>query len=233
MKPPPRTTYSQVKSTVLKRIRDRTWPPGITIPGEIDLAKEFGCARATVNRAMRELTDEGYVDRKRKAGTRVKSSPTRQAKFVMPLIRQEIEALGEQYRYRLIKREKLASPTWLCARLSLSSTAPVIHLHCLHYAGEKPFQFEDRWISLAAVPKADSSQFTEIGPNEWLVNEVPFTDVELTFSADGASDEIAAHLSTTPHAALFTIQRCTWLEKVAVTYAKLSYAPSYQMTTRL
>ena len=230
---PPRTTYSQVKSTVLRRIRDSTWPPGLLIPGEVDLAKEFGCARATVNRAMRELTDEGYLDRKRKAGTRVKSSPTRQAKFVMPLIRQEIEALGGQYSYRLIKRERLLSPNWLCARLGLSPGAPVLHLHCLHTAADKPFQFEDRWISLSAVPKAEACQFTDIGPNEWLVNEVPFTDVELTFSADGASDEIADHLGTTPQAALFTIQRCTWLEKVAVTYTKLSYAPGYQMTTRL
>ena len=61
------------------------------MPGEVDLAEEFGCARATVNRAMRELADEGFIDRKRKAGTRIKSSPTRHAKFAIPLIRDEIE----------------------------------------------------------------------------------------------------------------------------------------------
>ena len=86
-----RISYQDIKALALKRIRNKTWPPGSIMPGEVDLAEEFGCARATVNRAMRELADEGFIDRKRKAGTRIKSSPTRHAKFAIPLIRDEIE----------------------------------------------------------------------------------------------------------------------------------------------
>ena len=93
------------------------------MPGEVDLAEEFGCARATVNRAMRELADEGFIDRKRKAGTRIKSSPTRHAKFAIPLIRDEIENSGETYRYALIRRDTPKTPDWLRARLALSPQA--------------------------------------------------------------------------------------------------------------
>ena len=45
------------------------------IPGEEALAREFGCARATVNRALRDLAEAGVLERRRKAGTRVALQP--------------------------------------------------------------------------------------------------------------------------------------------------------------
>ena len=56
-------TYRDVKSAILGRITEGKWPPGALIPGEVELAQAFGCSRATVNRAMRELSDEGLLDR--------------------------------------------------------------------------------------------------------------------------------------------------------------------------
>jgi GntR family histidine utilization transcriptional repressor len=43
----------------MRRIADGDWKPGELIPGEVDLADEFGCARATVNRALQDLADAG------------------------------------------------------------------------------------------------------------------------------------------------------------------------------
>ena len=108
-------------------------PQGALVPGEIELAEEFHCARATMNRAMRELADDGIIDRKRKSGTRVKVSPTRQAKFVIPLIRKEIEDTGSSYRYTLVQRQKRRAPVWLQGRLGLSPQSNVLHLHCMHF----------------------------------------------------------------------------------------------------
>lgn len=226
-----RVSYQDIKANVLQRIRNNTWPPGTIIPGEILLAQEYGCARATVNRAMRELAADGILDRKRKAGTQVKASPTRQAKFVIPQIRCEIEAMGAKYRYALIKREQPATPDWLGARLGLPAASKVLHLQCVHYADSKPYQYEDRWINLMAVPMAGDADFSAIGPNDWLVNKVPFTDAELTFAANSAPAHIAEILSVPNGAALFTIERTTWLEGVPVTYTKLSFGTGYQMVT--
>ena len=228
-----RISYHDIKAVALKRIRNKIWPLGSIMPGEVELAEEFGCARATVNRAMRELADEGFIDRKRKAGTRIKFSPTRHAKFAIPLIRDEIKNSGEIYRYALIRRERLRSPDWLRARLAMSQPADVLHLHCLHYAGSKPFQYEDRWINLEAVPKAGLQNFDTMGPNEWLVKEVPFTDAELTFSSINAELRIAELLGVSEGAALFTVERITWLETQPITFAKLSYFSGYQMTSRV
>lgn len=224
--------YAEIKDIVLARIRDRTWPPGSVLPTEIDLAEEFGCARATVNRALRELTEQGLLDRKRKAGTRVKDAPVRQAKFVIPLVREEVTASGATYRYALIKRATQSAPDWLRARLDLEEGEKALHLHCMHFADNAPFQFEDRWINIRAVPNSDTADFSTLGPNEWLVQQVPFTDVEISFLAHKADAELAGHLLMTVGDPVFTAERTTWLEGLPVTFARLHFAGGYRLTTR-
>ena len=226
-----RASYQEIKTTVLERIRDGVWPPGTLLPGEIDLSVEFQCARATVNRAMRELADEGIIDRKRKSGTRVKAAPTRQAKFAIPLIREEIERTGKPYRYSLILREVLVAPQWLCGRMGLVAGTKVLHMQCMHYASNQPYQFEDRWINLGAVPMAEAADFETTNPNEWLVQTVPFTDAELSFSAVEADPSISEMLNAPDGSALFNVDRTTWLNEVPVTFARLFFHPGYRMTT--
>ena len=227
-----RTSYHDVKAAVLDRIRKNIWPPGASLPGEIELAEEFGCARATVNRAMRELVNEGVIDRRRKAGTRVKSSPSRKAEFLIPLVREEIVKTGAQYRYVLVDRKTIVAPGWLQAQINIPKGQKVLHLRCMHYAANRSYQFEDRWINLGAVPDAANQSFEDIGPNDWLVSRVPFTEGELTFSATNATLEIADYLNISEGDAIFTVERTTWLESASVTYARLYFSRDYKMTTR-
>lgn len=228
-----RTSYQDIKENVLNRIRQNVWPPGANLPGEIDLAEEFGCARATVNRAMRELVDEGILERKRKAGTRVKASPTHNARFSIPLIREEIVETGADYRYALVEREVIAAPGWLRAQVKIARGGKVLHLRCMHFASNKPYQLEDRWINLTSIPQACDQDFEVIGPNEWLVREVPFSEAELTFSATNATQEIADFLDQSVGDAVFTIERTTWLNGENITHARLYFMQGYKMTTKL
>ena len=78
---------------------------GWLIPLETTLAIEFGCARATANRHLRELAQEGFLERRRKAGTRVVMPVGRSANFEIPRIRLEIEETGATYRYALLLLE--------------------------------------------------------------------------------------------------------------------------------
>jgi GntR family transcriptional regulator, histidine utilization repressor len=47
----------------------------------------LGCARATVNRALRDLAEAGLLERRRKGGTRVPLTPVRKATFEIAIIR--------------------------------------------------------------------------------------------------------------------------------------------------
>ena len=84
------TTFKDVMVEILHRITEGPWGPGTLLPGEVALAEEFSCSRTTMNRALREVAELGFLDRKRKAGTRVRMAPIRQARFEMPLVRAEV-----------------------------------------------------------------------------------------------------------------------------------------------
>ncbi len=228
-----RLTYRDLREEMKRRIAEREWQPGVTIPGEETLAAEFGVARATVNRALQDLAREGLVERRRKAGTRVVEHPVREARFSIPLVRQEVEATGAAYEYRLLGREIVAAPELVAARLSLRAGAEMVHVRALHLANRAPYQFEDRWISLTAVPGAREEGFETTGPNEWLVANAPFSHAEFRFFAAAASEAEAALLGLQPGQPVFVGERLTWLADRPITLVRMVHPPTHRMVTRL
>ena len=227
-----KTTYKDVKADIQAKITKGEWCPGSLVPTEVELATTYGCARATVNRAMRELADDGLIERRRKAGTRVRMTPVRQARFDIPIVRAEIEEKGAEYRYSLVSNDIEIAPDWLRARLKLAPKSKVLHLLCMHYADGDPYQHEDRWINLSSLPQAQEVDFAQSGPNEWLVSTIPFSSVEISFSAGLAHKKLADYLAGNVGDPVFTIERSTWWEEQAVTFVRLSYRPGHRMTTR-
>lgn len=227
-----KVTFKDVKSDIMTKITKGEWEAGGLIPNETDLAAHYGCARATVNRAMRELADDGIIERRRKAGSRVRASPIRQARFDIPLVRKEIAEKGAEYRYSLVQRTVEVAPDWLRARMKLATGVRVVNLTCMHYADGDPYQHEDRWINLAALPAAETADFTDVGPNEWLVSTVPFSDAEISFSAGLVDLQMSKYLASTVGDAVFTVERSTWWEGQAITFVKMTHRPGHRMTTR-
>ena len=226
------TTFRTAMEEILRRITEGPWGPGTLLPGEVELALEFNCSRTTINRALREVSELGFLDRRRKSGTRVRMAPLRQARFEIPLVRVEIAATGAAYGYALLSREVTAAPDWLRARMRLRAKTKVLHLLCLHSADQNPYQLEDRWINLAALPAAAKQDFSSLGPNEWLIATVPFSEVEIGFSAQAAGPEAVAHLGHHLGAPVFTVDRTTWWQGATITHVTLRYRQGFRMTTR-
>jgi len=149
--------YQTIKTEMREWIQTGIWKQGGLIPVEAALAKEYGCARATVNRALRKLAQEGILERRRKAGTRVVMPVGRSANFEIPRIRLEIEETGATYRYALLLREVTVPTANVRNKLETSQEIRSLHLHCLHYSNEAPFQLEDRWINLKSIPEVEET----------------------------------------------------------------------------
>jgi GntR family histidine utilization transcriptional repressor len=228
-----RASFRDIKQEIERRIARREWGPGMLIPGEEELAREFGSARATVNRALQELARAGVVERKRKSGTRIALHPVREARFVIPLVRQEIEDEGSAYDYRLLSRDVVPAPDLVRAKLDLPNTQKLLHLRCLHLADGRPWQFEDRWINLAAAPAARSADFSATGPNEWLVTNAPFSRADFVFKAARAGEAEAELLQLLPGEAVFVGERTTWIGNQPVTFVRMVHPPSHELRTSL
>lgn len=224
-------TWQEIRDEVLRRIHERLWLPGGLIPNEQNLAQEFGCARTTVNRALRELAAAGILERRRRVGTRVALNPARRATFDIPVNRIEIEARGARYNYRLISAREENIPAGTAARLGLDADAEILHAKALHLADGRPEVFEDRWINIAAVPSIRDVDLTRENANEWLLNNAAYTRGDITFSAVAAVPETSDILDVALGAPLFLIERTTWKHTTPITYVRLYCAPSYRMHT--
>jgi GntR family transcriptional regulator, histidine utilization repressor len=220
--------WEDIRAEVLHRIRTRVWPLGTAIPHEEALAVEFGCARPTVNRALRDLAAQGVLERRRKGGTRVMAIPVRKATLNIPVIRAEVEVLGMVHSHRVILQQ-LRVPTDARA-MALGLQAPVLHLETLHLANDRPFVHELRWLNPDALPPLPD--FSQISANEWLVTTVTYATGDITFSADAASEAEAAHLDVAQGAALFITERVTRdAAGGVITLVRLAHAPGYQLRT--
>ncbi len=229
----PSHTWQSVRAELQRRISQRIWPPGQLIPTEAELAREFGCARATVSRAMRELADAGQIDRRRKAGTRVVHTPVRRASFEIPIIRLEVESRGAAWSQRILESRTLKPPVLIANRLMLPDGHPALHLRCLHFADRQAFVYEDRWINIEAVPTIASADLQAISANEWLVQQAPFTRGEFNLSAAAASSTEAKLLDVPVGAPLLIIERITFDLAQAITCVRLAYPPGYRINTRI
>jgi len=224
-------SWQGIKSEVMRRINDRRWKPGDLIPGEVDLAEEFGCARATVNRALRDLAETGLLDRKRKAGTRVALNPVRKATVEIPVIRKDVESRGKAYSFDLLDRRDLTASATLQQQYGLTGSAPLLGLWTLHRADGAPFAYEERWINLSVVPGIIEADLDTISANEWLVHNMPLSRGEFSFSAGSATHAEAQLLGCPQGAALFVVSRSTWVMDDPITAVRLLYAPGFSMKT--
>lgn len=227
-------SWTDVHAEVLLRLHSGVWKPGELLPSEADLAAELGCARTTVNRALQAIAEDGLLERRRRGGTRVVVHPERKATFSIPVIRKEIEQQGHLYGYRLLTRRYARPSKLIRDKMRLNDDARLLNLRAVHTAGNRPFVLENRWIDTRVVPKAESVDFRNQSPNEWLVEHVPFHGGDLVLGASNAGVHEAEALHCEKQAALFIAERTTRdAEGTAITFVQLVYAPGHRMVIDL
>jgi len=224
--------WAAIAEEARRRILSREWAPGVTIPSEAELAREWGTSRLTVNRAMQRLAEEGLLIRRRRAGTRVAPRVQNPSTFDVPLIREEVERSGRLYRYELVDAGEWPVPEEVRARLMIRGRPRVIRILARHLADGKPHAWEERWINGGTVPEALHVDWRRRSPNEWLLEHVSWTGVDVALCAAEAGPKSAEALGCQEGAALLALERTTWLGQWSVTFVRFYYPPGYRMWSR-
>lgn len=233
MNPTLRWTWLDVRREIRRRILESVYLPGDRLPRDEDLARELGCSRATVQRAMKDLAASGTVERRRKGGTHVRPNPISRATLDIPITRLEVEEKGWAYSHQLIASRMKIPPAGVAARLNLPSGEPLLQVEALHFADHRPYIFEDRWICTKTVPEITDVDLHEISANEWLVRYRPFSRADLRFYALKADQRLRGLLETEPSAALFASERTTFIGEAPITTVTAIAGPGYQVLTRI
>ena len=232
MKESVKNSWKDVYHRIRSRILDSTYGPGDKLPRDEDIAQEFGCARSTVQRAMRELASEGTVERRRKGGTHVNAHPVTRATFDIPITRKEVENSGRAYSYQLVSKTQAMTPRAVVAAFGLSEPQMMLRIEALHLADQRPYVYEDRWVCTGTVPEILSVDLQRQSANEWLILNRPYSRADLRFYAQNAGEHHAKLLNTQPTEALFVMERTTWVDTLPITSVKAVTAPGYQLLTQ-
>jgi GntR family histidine utilization transcriptional repressor len=215
--------HRRILGEVEQKIVSGEWPPGHRIPFEVELARQYGCSRMTVGRALEQLARSGLIERRRRSGSFVARPAAQSAVLEIHDIRSEVEALGRAYSYRLLARQRRRAGAEDRRRLSVTGTGAVLDLSCLHDAGGEPFCLEQRLINLASVPRAAGETFESMAPGPWLLHEIPWSAAEHTIRAIAADTGIATALALAEGAPCLVMERRTWSRGEPVTHVRLIY----------
>ena len=120
----------QVKTHIRSRILNHEWEAGAKIPGEFELASQYGVARVTIRTALRSLEAQGLIDIRHGSGAYVADfgGTVRAGLQELKSITQTIKELG--YKAGMVTRTSQMRPaTKLEAKdLLLSAGTEVLHI---------------------------------------------------------------------------------------------------------
>lgn len=216
----PSALYQQVKDFVACKIHDGSWKPGDRVPSEHELVAEFGFARMTVNRALRELAEQGLVIRVAGVGTFVAPDKPRATLLQIANLANEIRQRGHEYRCEVLQVARTAAPLDIATALDLHTGESVFHAVCVHMEDGVPVQLEDRWVNPRVVPNFLDQDFTKVQPSEYLVRTVPYDEIEHVVDAILPTSDQAARLQIAPAQPCLMLTRRTWTRGVPVTVVK-------------
>lgn len=219
----PKSLHLRILNDVRDNIISGEWAPGFRIPFEVDMAKQYGCSRMTVNKALIQLTRAGLLVRNRKSGTYVNAPQSLSAALEITNIRNEVEKAGKQYSYCLLSDYTGEMKPDHLKRLGEKAFNNIRQITCLHFADAKPFCYEERIINIDAVPEVNDTSFENEAPGVWLIRTVPWNAAEHQISACGVTGDTAKALEVKSGTPCLVIERITQHEKGYVTWARLSY----------
>lgn len=228
-----RPFYQQIKDTILEKIKSGAWAPGEKVPSEYSLVDELGVSRMTVNRALRELTQLGHLERVHGVGTFV-AEPTGHASLIeLKNIADEIVARGKKHQARIEKLEQNRVDHNIADRMQLSYDSKVFHIVIVHLQDDVPIQLEDRFVNPLAAPDFMAVDFAKTTPTQYLMSLFRPDEIEHTVQAVIPDADTRNALEIPETEPCLRLVRRTWKKQDVVTHVSLLYPSSrYDLVAR-
>lgn len=192
--PNPTPIFQRIKDYILTQIETGVWVEGDVTPSETTLTKTFDVSRMTVNRALRELTAEGVLVRRKGSGTFVAAQKVQSTLVEIHNIADEITSRGHTHRAELLKLETIKANDKLAVQFGLKTGVTLFHSVMVHFENDTPIQVEERWVNPAVAPDYMVQDFTHITPNVYLMQAAPLQGMYYRLEALLPTEKIAALL---------------------------------------
>lgn len=226
--------YERVKSYILSGIHAGDWCVGAKIPSENELANQFSFSRMTVNRAVKELEHEGFLERIQGKGTFVSQPRPLHSVLEIRSIAEEIRARGNDYTCRVIKLERDTRNVNIRSEMQLPDRAKLFYSSVVHLENSVPVQLEQRWVNPAIAPSYLKQNFLQLTPHDYLMSVAMFTHAQHRIEATLPSGQTRRTLKMESGEPCLLIHRQTWIDKTVATFAHLHHPGSrFQISSEM
>lgn len=219
----PQPLYQRIKGHIVDRIRKGDWPVGDRIPSENRLVEELGASRMTVHRALRELTEEGFLSRVQGVGTFVRGTPGQSSLMELRNIAEEIRARGNRHSARVEASETVAADAKRARQFEAEPGTALFHVLIVHSENGLPVQLEDRYCNPAVAPDFLKQDYAEVVTTDYLVSVAPVDQLEHVVRAVLPTDAQQALLSVPANEPCLALERRTWSFGQVASVATLTY----------
>ncbi|MGE5622290.1 MAG: histidine utilization repressor [Bacillota bacterium] len=213
--------FQHIKNYLLAEIQAGHWKEGDAIPSEQALAKQFGVSRMTVNRAVRELTDEQILSRVQGSGTYVAQHKYQATLVEIRNIADEVRARGHAHRSELHLLERAKASEHIATALGVAVGRMLFHSVIVHFENDIPIQLEDRWVNPEVAPDYMQQDFSAITPNEYLMAAAPLQGVHYSIEALSPPREIAEMLQLRAKEPCLVLKRRTLSKGQAASFVTM------------
>ncbi|MCC3861993.1 histidine utilization repressor [Pseudemcibacter aquimaris] len=218
--------YLKIKNHILDRIDSGEWGASMRVPSENELVKEFSVSRMTTNRALRELTDEGYLIRVAGVGTFVAELRAKSNPLEIHNIADEIRARHHEHSADVLKVEVIKANEKIATIMNIEVGDQLTHTQIVHKEQGIPIQLEDRLVNERIVPGYGEQDYTEQTPYEYLIKKAPLQKVEHIVKAIIPTQGIKELLDMSDDDACLLVERRTWTKGQVASTAKLYHPGS-------
>ena len=219
----PEPIYQQIKRTIEQRIASGEWQAGQKLPSENELVGALDVSRMTINRALRELTQEGLIRRVHGIGSFVAETPRHASLIELQDIALEIARDGKQHRSWILHQATISADAHIATQLNLPVGSVVFHLSAVHYQDDLPIQLESRYVNPAAMPHFMEQDFSQTTATAYLLEQFKPEEMEHRVCAMMPDAPICELLAMPGGQPCLQLTRRTWSQQQVVTYVILTY----------
>jgi GntR family histidine utilization transcriptional repressor len=223
--------YQQLKDLIIGRIASGDLQPRDRVPSEHELVESMSVSRMTANRALRELHDEGYVERIAGRGTFVSDLRSQSHLVAVQNIAEEIEARGHGHSSKVIRQSRQHARGEVANALHVPQGTDVFHLLVVHLENGQPIQVEDRHVLAEFAPDCLERDFERETPSAYLTSIAPLQEAEQVVRAAMPNAAVRNHLDMNDDEPALVVIRRTWSDGRPVTFGRFHHPGSrYELT---
>ena len=223
--------WQRIHDHLLAGIRSGLWREGDRLPSEAELCAQFGVARMTVSRALRELASAQIVSRVQGAGSFVAPSRHQTTLVEIRNIADEIAARRHRHSAQVLLLESVAANAPMAALMEIAAGTPLFHSRIVHRQDGIPLQLEERWVNASLAPDYLQQDFTRRTPNAYLTAVAPLERAAYSIEARQPDRETRRLLAMDDHDPCLLLLRRTWSRGQVVSAAQLWHPGSRHQFT--